>query len=99
FEEFFTLQLHLCMRHEELGRETGISFNANEQVLEELQGALPWPLTDAQRRVVAEIYSDMRQPHPMNRLLQGDVGSGKTAVAACALYLAHRDGYQGALMA
>lgn len=98
FEEFFILQLHLCMRHQELGREAGIAFSADESVLEEIQRILPWPLTDAQRRVIGEIYADMRQPHPMNRLLQGDVGSGKTVVAAAAMLAAIRSGFQAAVM-
>ena len=60
---------------------------------------LPFTLTGAQRRVVEEIFDDMEKSHPMNRLVQGDVGSGKTAVAACALLAAIRSGCQGALMA
>jgi ATP-dependent DNA helicase RecG len=98
FEEFFILQLHLCLRHQELGRESGIAFSADEATLDELEGVLPWPLTDAQKRVIGEIYTDMRRPHPMNRLLQGDVGSGKTVVAAAAMLAAIRSGYQAAVM-
>ncbi len=60
---------------------------------------LPFELTNAQRRVIAEVWADMERPHPMNRLVQGDVGSGKTAVAACAMLAAVRSGYQAALMA
>ena len=61
--------------------------------------ALPWPLTGAQQRAVIALADDMRKPEPMNRLLQGDVGSGKTAVALCAARIAVEDGYQAALMA
>jgi ATP-dependent DNA helicase RecG len=66
---------------------------------EQVDRMLPFSLTGAQRRVITEIWSDMAKPHPMNRLLQGDVGSGKTAVAACAILAAVRSGYQAALMA
>ncbi|MBS1719567.1 MAG: ATP-dependent DNA helicase RecG [Armatimonadetes bacterium] len=72
----------------------------NRQGLREQIAALfPFKLTDAQQRVVDEIYRDMAEPYPMNRLVQGDVGAGKTAVAACAMLAAVRSGYQCALMA
>ncbi len=70
-----------------------------EPFWEQVHRMLPFELTGAQRRVVGEILDDMAKPAPMNRLVQGDVGSGKTAVAACALLAAIRSGYQGALMA
>lgn len=70
-----------------------------ETLWDEVHRMLPFDLTGAQRRVIAEIWSDMESPHPMNRLVQGDVGSGKTAVAACAMLAAVRCGYQSALMA
>jgi ATP-dependent DNA helicase RecG len=79
--------------------EPGISFRATDESIQRIAGALPWPLTGAQRRAVDAIAQDMRKPEPMNRLLQGDVGSGKTAVALCAALLAVEDGYQAALMA
>ncbi len=66
---------------------------------DEIHSILPFELTNAQRRVIGEVFRDMGAPHPMNRLLQGDVGSGKTAVAACAILAAVRSGYQAALMA
>ena len=66
---------------------------------DQIQRMLPFELTGAQQRVVEEIWSDMEQPHPMNRLVQGDVGSGKTAVAACSMLAAVRSGYQAAMMA
>jgi ATP-dependent DNA helicase RecG len=71
----------------------------SEPLWEQIDRMLPFSLTGAQRRVIGEIYEDMEQPHPMNRLVQGDVGSGKTAVAACAMLAAVRSGYQAALMA
>ncbi len=70
-----------------------------EPLWEQIHRMLPFALTGAQRRVIGEIFDDMAHAHPMNRLVQGDVGSGKTAVAACALLAAVRSGYQGALMA
>ncbi|MBX3112096.1 MAG: ATP-dependent DNA helicase RecG [Fimbriimonadaceae bacterium] len=66
---------------------------------EQVHAILPFELTSAQRRVVGEVWADMERPVPMNRLVQGDVGSGKTAVAACAMLAAVRCGYQAALMA
>lgn len=66
---------------------------------DEVHRMLPFELTRAQKRVIGEIWADMERPHPMNRLIQGDVGSGKTAVAACAILAAVRCGYQAALMA
>ncbi|MEZ0325635.1 MAG: ATP-dependent DNA helicase RecG [Fimbriimonas sp.] len=70
-----------------------------EPLWEQIGDMLPFDLTGAQKRVIEEIFSDMEAPHPMNRLVQGDVGSGKTAVAACAMLAAVRSGYQAALMA
>ncbi len=76
------------------------SYKRDEEPLwEQIRDMLPFELTGAQQRVIEEIYSDMEAPHPMNRLVQGDVGSGKTAVAACAMLAAVRSGYQAALMA
>ena len=75
------------------------ALRASEPLWDQIGRMLPFELTGAQRRVVGEIFDDMAAPTPMNRLVQGDVGSGKTAVAACALLAAVRSGYQGALMA
>lgn len=77
----------------------GKRFEARGEDINKFEAALPFRFTNAQRRVLLEITDDMRSDQQMARLVQGDVGSGKTAVAACALYLAVRDGYQGALMA
>lgn len=71
----------------------------NDPLWQQIHQMLPFELTRAQRRVIDEIWSDMERPHPMNRLVQGDVGSGKTAVAACCMLAAVRSGYQAALMA
>jgi ATP-dependent DNA helicase RecG len=70
-----------------------------EPLWNQIHRMLPFELTEAQRRVIAEIWGDMERPHPMNRLVQGDVGSGKTAVAACCMLAAVRSGYQAAMMA
>ncbi len=100
FDELFLLQLALAMRKrgaEAPGR--GIEFRIPEDLLEQLRQILPFELTDAQKRVIREIASDMARPVCMNRLLQGDVGSGKTVVALAAMLIAARNGYQSALMA
>lgn len=71
----------------------------HEPLMEQIHRIFPFQLTSAQERVLNEIWSDMASPHPMNRLVQGDVGSGKTAIAICALLTAIRSGYQAAIMA
>ena len=93
------VQLGLALRRRGVKVEPGIAFRATDETIERITRALPWPLTRAQQRAVGDIAQDMRKPEPMNRLLQGDVGSGKTAVALCAALLAVEDGYQAALMA
>ncbi len=72
---------------------------ANESLLTQIKHVLPFDLTRAQQKVLKDIWRDMASPHPMNRLVQGDVGSGKTAVAACAMLGAVRSGFQAAIMA
>jgi len=99
FEEFLYPQIAMQMKRLESHRETGIAFGIPEALWDEIAGLFPFELTRAQRRVVGEVLADMRRPHPMNRLIQGDVGSGKTAVAAAAILAAVRSGYQAALMA
>jgi ATP-dependent DNA helicase RecG len=100
FEEFYLLQLGLLLRKE--SNETaqpGIAFRTDGPKALRLREALPFTLTDAQERTLAEIESDMRRDTPMSRLLQGDVGSGKTIVAGIALAHAVESGLQGAIMA
>ncbi|MCO5297994.1 MAG: ATP-dependent DNA helicase RecG [Fimbriimonadaceae bacterium] len=101
FDEFFHHQVGLAMRRAETQLERGIAFGLADvpDLKAQVHQMFPFELTGAQSRVVEEIWSDMASPHPMNRLVQGDVGSGKTAVAAAALLAAIRCGFQGALMA
>ena len=99
YDELLVMQLLLAERRKEAAKEPGIAFAEIDRPVAELRTALPFALTDAQTRVVGEIAADMASPHPMNRLVQGDVGSGKTAVAMAAMTIAARNGYQAALMA
>jgi ATP-dependent DNA helicase RecG len=97
FDEFFTLQLSLLLKRRKASGQKGIAFTIPDP--EELYRALPFPLTDAQIRAIGEITADMSGSAPMNRLLQGDVGCGKTVVAFIAAWIAARNGYQAAFMA
>jgi len=99
FEEFFYLELGLELKRRKLRNRQGTAFVTNEKVREALKQILPFKPTAAQKRVLGEIVSDMRRPQPMRRLLQGDVGSGKTIVAFQAALVAIENGYQVALMA
>ena len=100
FEELFVLQLALAIRKHSMDAPgVGISFAMPENFAKELRTILPFELTGAQKRVIKEIAADMARRRCMNRLLQGDVGSGKTAVALAAMLIAVRNGYQAALMA
>lgn len=100
FEELFVLQLALASRQRVMKEEVKqVSFNPKTPLLGKLDRALPFRLTAAQERVNREILSDMTSRKPMNRLVQGDVGSGKTIVAVQAMVLACGSGYQAALMA
>ncbi|MBI2618968.1 MAG: ATP-dependent DNA helicase RecG [Ignavibacteriales bacterium] len=100
FDELFFLQLMLGYRRRKEKEPTGgISFSVESPLARKLVDSLPFSLTQAQKRVIKEIASDMRASTPMNRLLQGDVGSGKTIVALTAMLVAVDNGYQGAFMA
>lgn len=100
FEELLLLQLALATRHRSVHEEPKeLRFNPRTPLVQQLGRLLPFRLTTAQDRVVREIFRDMISPRPMNRLVQGDVGSGKTAVALHALVMACGSGYQAALMA
>ncbi|WP_168121939.1 ATP-dependent DNA helicase RecG [Paenibacillus sp. HB172176] len=99
YEELFLFQLKLqAYRAMNRSRHDGISIRVDSETIRSFAASLPFELTDAQKKVVNEILLDMRRDYSMNRLLQGDVGSGKTVVAAIALYGAVKAGYQGALM-
>jgi ATP-dependent DNA helicase RecG len=99
FEELFFLELGLEFKRKRQRAQTGIAFNLDEREREAIKRILPFRPTAAQKRVLKEIAEDMRRPVPMRRLLQGDVGSGKTIVAFEAAIIAIENGYQVALMA
>lgn len=100
FEEFFLYQLSLALRRKETRKENAVQFRVREEkVREALKRILPFKPTGAQKRVLAEIAGDLEKPAPMNRLLQGDVGSGKTIVALEAAVIAIENGCQAVLMA
>lgn len=99
FDEFFLLELGMGLKRQRmLTQEKGIAFQFQGTIEHYLRHALPFPLTSAQNRVIHEIQQNMRSTQPMNRLLQGDVGSGKTLVALLALLSAVEAGYQGVIM-
>ena len=99
FEEFFFLELGLELKRRRMKERIGVAFATNDKVREAIREVLPFHPTAAQKRALGEIVTDMRAPHPMRRLLQGDVGSGKTIVAFQAMLVAMENGYQAALMA
>ncbi len=99
FEELFFLELGLELKRRKMRSQTGIAFETNEQIRAAVRRILPFRPTKAQFRVLKDIVDDMKQPVPMRRLLQGDVGSGKTIVALEAAVIAIENGYQVALMA
>ena len=99
FEELFFLELGLELKRRKSHKQLGIPFAANDQVRNAIREVLPFHPTVAQKRALGEIVADMREPHPMRRLLQGDVGSGKTIVALQAMLVAIENGYQAAMMA
>ncbi len=99
FEELFFVELGLEMKRRQLKAETGIAFRLDDGVRQAIKKILPFHPTAAQKRVLKEIADDMQQPHPMRRLLQGDVGSGKTIIGFQAAIIAIKNGYQVALMA
>jgi len=99
FEEFFWLECGLTLKKNKARQERGIPFALTDQVRDRIKQMLPFKPTGAQKRVLKDIAEDMAQPRPMSRLLQGDVGSGKTLVAAEAAVIAIENGYQVALIA
>src|SRR5579864_1000390 len=99
FEEFFWLECGLSLKRAKGKVQPGIAFELNDRVRERIKTMLPFKPTGAQKRVLKEIAEDMQAPHPMSRLLQGDVGSGKTLVAAEAAVIAIENRYQVAVLA
>ena len=99
FEELFYLELGLELKRRRMREREGTAFATSVKVREAIKQVLPFHPTAAQKRVLGEIAADMRRPKPMRRLLQGDVGSGKTIVAMQAALVAIENGYQTALMA
>jgi ATP-dependent DNA helicase RecG len=100
FDEFFYLQLGLLRRRQEQQQQhTSITLAPTGELIDRFYDVLPFRFTDAQQRVVNDILADLQRPIPMNRLVQGDVGSGKTVVAVVAILAAIQAGYQAALMA
>jgi ATP-dependent DNA helicase RecG len=99
FEELFFLELGLELKRRRMRERVGIGFATTDKVREAIREVLPFHPTSAQKRALGEIVADMRSPSPMRRLLQGDVGSGKTIVALQAMLVAIENGYQAALMA
>ncbi|MCL4246228.1 MAG: DEAD/DEAH box helicase, partial [Candidatus Dadabacteria bacterium] len=99
YSEFFLMELGLALKKRDVAESEGIAFHPTEGLTGRLLSSLPFGLTSAQKRVLAEIEGDMKSPRPMNRLLQGDVGSGKTIVAIMSMLGAVESGYQAVLMA
>ncbi|MCA1626286.1 MAG: ATP-dependent DNA helicase RecG, partial [Acidobacteria bacterium] len=100
FEEFFWVSFALQLKRGERTKEPkGTLIEINDKIYERIKALLPFTLTGAQQRVVQRIFDDMQSDAPMNRLVQGDVGSGKTIVAFLAMFAAMENGYQTALMA
>jgi ATP-dependent DNA helicase RecG len=99
FEELFYLECGLELKRRRLQQRAGFAFETNDKVREAIRQVLPFHPTKAQKAALGEIVADMRKPSPMRRLLQGDVGSGKTIVALQAMLVVIENGYQAALMA
>ena len=99
FDEFFIFQAAILLHRKSLKENKGIEFKVKNEWVRDFENQLPFNLTNAQKKVIKEIIDDMQKQEPMNRLIQGDVGSGKTVVAALSAFIAARNGYQVAIMA
>ena len=100
YQELFVLQLALAIRRQRVRRQNvSPSLDMTPKIRSRIFGRLPFELTESQQTVLQEISTDMRQPYPMNRLIHGEVGSGKTVVALCAMLVAVAHGYQATIMA
>ncbi|MBM7835124.1 ATP-dependent DNA helicase RecG [Clostridium sardiniense] len=98
FQELFTYSMKLLMLKQKIRIKNGIGYNWTDE-LNDLRESLPYSLTNAQAKVVRSILKDQKSLYPMNRLVQGDVGSGKTIVALIAIFNAYKNGYKSAFMA
>lgn len=99
FDELFSITLASLFNKQQFRSESGVKVAFSEQVAKEFVASLPYELTNAQRKVAWQIYQDMQSSEPMNRLVEGDVGSGKTVVALMSAIMALKAGYQVAMMA
>ncbi len=100
FDELFRIEVALALtKHRQIDEQKGVAHDGPGELAADFVAALPFPLTGAQRHAIEAIGADLLRPHPMHRLLQGEVGSGKTVVAVAALLTAVESGYQGAVMA
>lgn len=99
FDEFFIIELALALRRKGIKRRKGISYEIKKTWLDYIYSKIPFKLTKGQEKAILEIFEDMKKSEPMNRLVQGDVGSGKTIVAFIASILAIFNGYQSVMMA
>ncbi len=99
FDEFLLIQLGVLRQRRDWQELPGRAMAVDEELLRSFIASLPFALTDAQRRALREITEDMQKPRPMSRLLQGDVGSGKTVVATAAMLVAVSNGFQAVMMA
>src|SRR5262249_4583075 len=94
FEEFFLVELIFALRRHQARSLEGVRFQTDDHIRDQVKRILPFHPTSAQKRVLKEIVDDLKAPYPMNRLLQGDVGSGKTIVAFETIIVAVENGYQ-----
>jgi len=99
YEELFYLQLGLLVRKRAYGTTLGLKFEINKEMLESIKDFIPFKLTHAQKKALKDIFNDMRSEYQMNRLIQGDVGSGKTIVAFISGIMAVKNSYQVAIIA
>ena len=99
FDELFALTLASLLNKQQFASESGVEINFNEDLAKNFTASLPYKLTNAQRKVIWQIYKDIESTTPMNRLVEGDVGSGKTVVAIMSTIMAVKAGYQVAIMA
>ena len=98
FDEFFELQFYFALKNQGWKVGTAPQISVNEKYIEEIQKTLPFDLTSAQQKVLKDIFADLQSSHPMHRLLQGDVGCGKTVVALMSALVCAKAGYQTAIM-